>query len=465
MSKAIQIAVFCAVMMSAAEAIAKGEGVFESGSGTQDQPWMIANAVQLDQLHSCLGSSYSTAYFALANDIDLTAYLSPGGDGYSKWEAAGWEPIGYPLVWPDRSGSFWGKLNGNGHKVTGLWISRETSSVGLFGCTDEGCEILNLQVEADASQGGVRGGGEVGGVVGFAFESLLVNTCMKGLVRGNGDIGGLVGMVEQTVISNCCAECTVVVEAGGYGGAGGLVGGLHNGLIVSSYADCQVSGGVSYGSAGGFVGNLNTYGTVSNCYSTGCVTGNERVGGAIGSNFGAVSHVYSRCSVVGGTSAGGIVGANGYNGSGAREIVSCYFDVQAAGITNGVGGSDALGGGYGKTVEEMKQQATFVGWDFATVWSIREGLAYPAFRWQPCLPVNIRVTGFSKVADALAFSWKDLGTNVPVVCGKENLSDTQWTPLVSGPGVTVHVQSAGANLVLDAQGGLLPYRFFTVIVP
>jgi hypothetical protein len=33
----------------------------------------------------------------------------------------------------------------------------------------------------------------------------------------------------------------------------------------------------------------------------------------------------------------------------------------------------------------MKQQATFVGWDFATIWRIRENVTYPLFRSQPTL--------------------------------------------------------------------------------
>jgi len=28
----------------------------------------------------------------------------------------------------------------------------------------------------------------------------------------------------------------------------------------------------------------------------------------------------------------------------------------------------------------MKQQATFVGWDFNTIWNITEGTTYPFFR-------------------------------------------------------------------------------------
>jgi len=453
---AVSLAVCCTLAVFAAQALTK-EG-FESGIGTKEHPWMIADAGQLDRLRFFLGPVHSNAWFALANDVDLAAYLSPGGTGYAEWGAAGWSPIGYPTEWPNRSGGFYGKLNGNGHRVSGLWINRDSTGVGLFGCTEEGCEILNLEVVSDAAQGGVRGAGETGGIVGVAFGSRLANASMRGLVRGASSVGGLIGMVEATVLSNCQAECTVALDAG-HGVAGGLVGGLHNGLVVSSYANGPVSG--SY-CVGGLVGSVNTYGTLSNCYALGRVTGNDRVGGVAGSNFGVISHVYSACVVEGGTSAGGLAGENGY---GTRAIAYSHFDVDAAGVTNGVGGGYALGEGYGKTAEEMWRQATFAGWDFDAVWSIREGLACPVFRWQPYAPVSIKVAGFTTAAGALAFTWRDVGTNVPVVCGKARLSDAEWTPLASGDGLTVQVHGAGATLVLDAQDGAPPYRFFTVIVP
>ena len=30
----------------------------------------------------------------------------------------------------------------------------------------------------------------------------------------------------------------------------------------------------------------------------------------------------------------------------------------------------------------MKQQASFVGWDFANTWTICEGLGYPRLQWE-----------------------------------------------------------------------------------
>jgi len=52
---------------------------------------------------------------------------------------------------------------------------------------------------------------------------------------------------------------------------------------------------------------------------------------------------------------------------------SCYWDIESSGQTTSVGG-------LGKTTVEMKQQATFVDWDFETVWGITENETYPFLR-------------------------------------------------------------------------------------
>jgi len=88
----------------------------------------------------------------------------------------------------------------------------------------------------------------------------------------------------------------------GYVGSGGVVKnmGLENVNVVGGW------------DVGGLVGQ-NYYGTVSNCYSTGSVSGGyDRVGGLVGQNYyGTVSNCYSTGSVSGGYDrVGGLVGYN-----------------------------------------------------------------------------------------------------------------------------------------------------------
>jgi len=86
-----------------------------------------------------------------------------------------------------------------------------------------------------------------------------------------------------------------------------------------------------------------TDGTVTNCYSSGLVTGDLRLGGLVG----------------------------WYNGA----IGNSFWDVNTSGLTTSHGGTP-------RTTAEMKTQSTFssAGWDFIEVWDIGENQTYPFLR-------------------------------------------------------------------------------------
>ena len=108
--------------------------LFCGGSGTIADPYLICTAAQLDSVRHFLNK-----HFKLANDIPLSAYLAPGGEGYDKWDSEGWDPIG------DDTDPFTGSLNGDGHRIIGLWINRTGDYIGLFGFID-GAVIKNVGV-------------------------------------------------------------------------------------------------------------------------------------------------------------------------------------------------------------------------------------------------------------------------------------------------------------------------------
>lgn len=54
-----------------------------------------------------------------------------------------------------------------------------------------------------------------------------------------------------------------------------------------------------------------------------------------------------------------------------ENLTSCYCDSELGRASTNQ---------YARTTAEMQQQATYVGWDFETVWSIDEGNAYPSLR-------------------------------------------------------------------------------------
>ncbi|NTW50540.1 MAG: hypothetical protein HGB19_12580, partial [Chlorobiales bacterium] len=125
---------------------------------------------------------------------------------------------------------------------------------------------------------------------------------------------------------------------------------------------------------GGLVGLNLDNSTVSNSYSTGSVAGGSgsyQIGGLVGDNFtSTVSTCYSTGSVSGTSSVGGLVGRN------ISIVTNSFWDKQTSGQTTSPSGT-------GMTTAEMKQQATFTGWDFTTIWKITEGVSYPKLQWQP----------------------------------------------------------------------------------
>ena len=120
-----------------------------TGSGTEEDPYMIYDADDLNEIRDYVG--VTNIYFKLANDIDLSAYS----------EGEGWEPIG-------TSGApFKGIFDGNGHTICNLKINRTTDYVGLFGYNSG--TIKNVCIECD-----IKGKFCVGGVAGYSSSTISI---------------------------------------------------------------------------------------------------------------------------------------------------------------------------------------------------------------------------------------------------------------------------------------------------
>ncbi len=84
-----------------------------SGTGTENDPYLIFNAIQLDQVRNFLNKS---VYFKLMADIDLTEWIADNSP------SQGWLPIGNSNLM-----RFKGTFDGNGHEITGLVINRPST--------------------------------------------------------------------------------------------------------------------------------------------------------------------------------------------------------------------------------------------------------------------------------------------------------------------------------------------------
>jgi len=159
-------------------------------------------------------------------------------------------------------------------------------------------------------------------------------------IAGTGDhVGGLAGENDGSV-SNCYS--TGEVTGNDY--VGGLVGDNH-GSVSNGYSTGVVTGD-DY--IGGLVGNA--CGSVSNGYSTGAVTGDNYIGGLVGNNHGSVSNGYSTGEVTGNGCVGGLVG---------RNSDSVSYSYSAGAVT----GDDYVGGLVGYS-DDGNVVSSF--WDIVT---------------------------------------------------------------------------------------------------
>jgi len=207
------------------------------------------------------------------------------------------------------------------------------------------------------------------GLFGHTLNSDLKNIGLVNInVHAKGIVGALVGRTQGTNITNCYSTGSVT---GDYYYVGGLVGDNALGDINTSYSTCTVIGQNQF--TGGLVG-ANNSSDIYNSYATGSVQGEIRVGGFAGANFsGTINNSYSTGSVTGTGSVGGLIGV--VSGSTTNNS---FWDQQTSGQSYSADGT-------GKTTAEMKTAITFlgVGWD-NNIWNMGDGTnnGYPYLDFQ-----------------------------------------------------------------------------------
>jgi len=280
----------------------------------------------------------------LTDNIDLTSYCTEhtNGEGIGGWTAIG-----------IYGSTFKGTFDGQGHKISGLYINTTDEYQGLFGYAKNG-EIKNVALEGV----NIKGGNCTGSLVGSLGENgKVTNSYAIGSVTGTGNnTGGLVARAYSE-ISNCYTSVVVygagsntgglvgntfdyilncysigVVEGNNY--TGGLAGTALN--VFNSYSKCSVTGNNNI--TGGLVGLLKDTGIITNCYATGYVTSSGyNTGGLVGNASGNISNSYATGDVDSqGKNVGGLIGS--FTGN---NINNCYS-------TGSVTGHVYVGGSVGR---------------------------------------------------------------------------------------------------------------------
>jgi len=303
-------------------------GNFGGGTGTELDPYLVEDAADLNAVRNNL----TAAYKQTAN-IDLISYTS-------------WEPIGLP---------FSGRYDQNGYYIDNLQINSDFTYHGLFGVLANA--VIN---NIDVRNASIINTGGPTVYVGILAAIMSNVTMLRGKVQGeasctestNGMVGGLCASIENSSVIDQ-VEVDVTLTGNVIGGFATFIGSTCTTTNCSAKGRAIPLDDSVYSEHGGFVFQNYPESTLDNCYAAVSLEATFEFayrGGFACANYPTWLEPDPANSNI--------------------NITSCYFDTDIAGI---VSGSIATP----KTAAQMKQQATFVGWDFVDIWSINEGVTYP----------------------------------------------------------------------------------------
>jgi len=265
-------------VMSESNIIIDKDIIVTEGSGTIDDPYIINTPSQLDLIRLD-----RFAYYKLGQDIDLT-YDTQNENGLFYNDGKGWEPIKYSSAVKSNSHylyfskGFSGGLDGNNHKITGLYINRpDEDGVGLFSNVyNENYSDLYIKnivlVDPD-----ITGNSWVGSLLGVAYGTTyerLLNVSniqvIGGNIKGSRYVGGVIGLVN----------------VGSYLNIYGTTINRHK--LSNLYNSATIVANDNAGGIFGMVTNINAYGagrspvTISNILNKGTVSSNNNASGIVG---------------------------------------------------------------------------------------------------------------------------------------------------------------------------------------
>ena len=259
----------------------------------------IRTAAELNDIRN---RNLSGEYKLMAN-ISLTSY-------------ANWVPIG------TASAPFTGKLDGNGYKITGLKITRNTEDyIGLFGYVRSGSitnlVLENVDIQGRSYVGSVAGYIQYGTISGGSSTGLITSYVVSSYSNPYYS-GGITGYMEGGTITGATSSVAVTssVTSSSYSDykyySGGIAGYINGGIITGSRSTGNISSVIPYSAySGGIAGYVATGGEISNSSSTGSVISNSSSNNAVSGGIAG----YTNSSEINGSSSEGNISAFAYSGS------------------------------------------------------------------------------------------------------------------------------------------------------
>lgn len=315
---------------------------WDSGSGTEADPYIIMTAAQLAKLSADVnsGTDYSGTYFKLGADLDL------GGSDRT------WTPIG------DATYTFKGNFNGDGKTISNMYAygkntnNKKYGYRALFGNITGGT-IENFTLASPSSTGAW---GYIAAAVAYGSGATVKNIIITNpkvttqAKSSKGFAGGVVGHIADGVIENCKIVSGTIDSK--FKCTGGVVGYATDAQISGcSVKDVTISSTSQY--VGGIVGQLqytDGINSIENCTVENCAirSTSSAVGGVVGSAYGNSAGIITvkLCSVTGGSVtasnyAGGIMGQS-FN----ADIIGCCNYGASVTATSSTGYAGSILGYY-----------------------------------------------------------------------------------------------------------------------
>lgn len=287
-----------------------------SGSGTEDDPYLLATAADLKAFRDMANAEASSKLCAtLTADIDL------GGEAWTPFEPSS----GYV------SEAYAGTFDGANHTIKGLSVNSTSSKgVGLFG-TVCGATIKNLMVEGNVS---ASNSAFAGGIVGKTQTSATIDSC------------SFAGTVTSTKKNSAA-------------GTAGIVGRVNAGTVtITNCANTAAINGTGAIAAGILGNGGNNKVTIENCYNTGAISGQWYASGICGSDTlpaSKITNCYNSGTITatnGGSYYAGITAnfkgtiSNSYYANPAADALVGTTPATAIAITSPDGLADKLGSAF-----------------------------------------------------------------------------------------------------------------------
>ncbi len=232
---------------------------FDEPALSEDGYYEISTVSELYWFARYVNETDPGANGRLVNDIEVNPAIKCDSDGTALTDTTGF------YIWRDEIGDYTGSngllysgtFDGCGYIITGLYKESSHSYVGLFGGVSGVVKNVGLYGCFFGEEPVIKNGGEyVGGIAGYSKGTIekcfLTDSCIEGDMR----VGGIVGYVNSGSINNCYNNGT----------------GNGRPYVIS---DWNVGSRV-----GGIAGE--SYGSITNCYSTAYVKGNTLFGAICG---------------------------------------------------------------------------------------------------------------------------------------------------------------------------------------